>query len=176
MWDIIHTLNHEIYLWIYCLLLDIGRFFSFFILYTVGRTHWTRDQPVAKPLPAHRINAHRHSCFSGIRTHDPAFKRGKTVYALDRSATVISSKEITFYFKRGGGQFSVGTISFRRAPGTRIGGLQSEKRWNQQVLKRGTGFRAFHGLQEMYIADLLVRPLVTPFRTRGRRIPITFSK
>jgi hypothetical protein len=33
---------------------------------TVGRTHWTGDQPVAKPLPTqdntNRIIAHRHPC------------------------------------------------------------------------------------------------------------------
>jgi hypothetical protein len=43
-----------IYLSIYgsaVLLLDLGRFFSFSILYTVGRTPWTGDQPVARPLP-----------------------------------------------------------------------------------------------------------------------------
>jgi hypothetical protein len=36
--------------------------FSFLILYTVGRTPWTGDQPVARPLATHRINAHRHPC------------------------------------------------------------------------------------------------------------------
>jgi hypothetical protein len=35
-------------------------FFSFLILHTVGRTPWTVDQPVARHLPIHRINAHRH--------------------------------------------------------------------------------------------------------------------
>jgi hypothetical protein len=43
-----------IYLWLYSPLLDLGRFFSFLILYTVGRTPWTGDQPVARPLPTHR--------------------------------------------------------------------------------------------------------------------------
>jgi hypothetical protein len=33
------------------LLLDLGRFFSFLILYTVGMTPWTGDQPVVRPLP-----------------------------------------------------------------------------------------------------------------------------
>jgi hypothetical protein len=33
------------------LLLDLGRFFGFLILYTVGMTPWTGDQPVARPLP-----------------------------------------------------------------------------------------------------------------------------
>jgi hypothetical protein len=36
------------------LLLDLDRFFSFIILYTVGRTPWPGDQPVARPLPTHR--------------------------------------------------------------------------------------------------------------------------
>jgi hypothetical protein len=33
-------------------------FFSFLILYTAGRAPWTGDQPVARPLPTHRISAH----------------------------------------------------------------------------------------------------------------------
>jgi hypothetical protein len=41
--------------------------FQFLNLYRVGRTPWTGDQPVARPLPTHRttknrINAHRHPC------------------------------------------------------------------------------------------------------------------
>jgi hypothetical protein len=32
----------------------LGRFFSFLILYTVGRTPWTVNQPVARPLATHR--------------------------------------------------------------------------------------------------------------------------
>jgi hypothetical protein len=35
-------------------LLDFGRFFTFLILYTVGRTPCTEDQPVARPLSTHR--------------------------------------------------------------------------------------------------------------------------
>jgi hypothetical protein len=34
--------------------LDPGRFISFLILYTAGRTPWTRDQPVARPLLTQR--------------------------------------------------------------------------------------------------------------------------
>jgi hypothetical protein len=41
-------------IYLYGCLLDIGRFFSFLILYTVGSTPWTGDQPVARPLPTHR--------------------------------------------------------------------------------------------------------------------------
>jgi hypothetical protein len=43
-------------------LLDHGRFFRFLIFYAVSRTPWTGDQPVARPLPAHRIDTHRHPC------------------------------------------------------------------------------------------------------------------
>jgi hypothetical protein len=64
---------------LYSPLLGLGRFFSFLVLYTVGRAHWTGDQPVARTLPAHittqkhRINAHNTDihALSGIRTHDP---------------------------------------------------------------------------------------------------------
>jgi hypothetical protein len=43
-------------------LVDLGGFFSFLILYIISRTPQTGDQPVARLLPAHRINAHRHPC------------------------------------------------------------------------------------------------------------------
>jgi hypothetical protein len=63
------------------LLLDIRRFFSFLMLYTVGRTPWTGDQPIARPRYLHtehkqRINAHNTDihALSGIRTHDPNFR------------------------------------------------------------------------------------------------------
>jgi hypothetical protein len=36
------------------ILFGLGRFFGFLILYTVGRTPWTGDEPVARPLPTHR--------------------------------------------------------------------------------------------------------------------------
>jgi hypothetical protein len=55
--------------WLYCPLLGLGRFFRFLILYTVGRTPWTVDQPVARPLPTHRTThtqnkrtQYRHPC------------------------------------------------------------------------------------------------------------------
>jgi hypothetical protein len=63
-------LSRPIYLSIYgstVLLLDLGRFFSFLIIFTVGTTPWTGDQSLVRPLPyteqyKHRINAHRHLC------------------------------------------------------------------------------------------------------------------
>jgi hypothetical protein len=52
------------------------------LLYTVGRTPWTSDQPVARPLPTHRTtqtqnNAHRHPAASAIWTHDPSVPAGE---------------------------------------------------------------------------------------------------
>jgi hypothetical protein len=41
-------------LWLYSHLLGLGRFFSFLTIHTVGRTTWTGDQPVERPLPTHR--------------------------------------------------------------------------------------------------------------------------
>jgi hypothetical protein len=45
-------------------LADLGRFFSFFNLYTVGRTPWTGHQPVARLLPTHRTTQRQNK-----RTH-----------------------------------------------------------------------------------------------------------
>jgi hypothetical protein len=69
-----------IYLWLYSPSFGLGLFFSFLILYTVGRTPWTGDQPFARPLPTHRTthtqNKRIHTpnihALSGIRTHDPS--------------------------------------------------------------------------------------------------------
>jgi hypothetical protein len=53
--------------------LDRFFFFSFLTLYRVGRTPWTGDQPVARPLLTNRINAHRHiHASSRFRTHVPS--------------------------------------------------------------------------------------------------------
>jgi hypothetical protein len=52
-----------IYIWLCSPLLDLDRYFSFLIFYTVSRTPWTGDQPVARSLPAHRTaHKHRHPC------------------------------------------------------------------------------------------------------------------
>jgi hypothetical protein len=66
-------------LWLYSPLLGLCRFFSFLILYTVGSTPWTGDQPDARPLPTHRINAHNTDIhtLSGIQTHDANVRAGK---------------------------------------------------------------------------------------------------
>jgi hypothetical protein len=74
---------------------DLGRLFSLLILYTVGRTPWTGDQPVSRPLPTHRTTQ-KHNKRSqtsmprvGLEPTIPVFERAKTVHALDRGATVI---------------------------------------------------------------------------------------
>jgi hypothetical protein len=68
--------NDYLLSWLYSPLLGLGRYFSFLLIYTVGRSPWTRDQPVARPLPTHGINAHNTDihAFSRIRTHDPSFR------------------------------------------------------------------------------------------------------
>jgi hypothetical protein len=56
-------------LWLYSPSLNLNRFFSFLILYTVGRTPWTGDQPVASPLPTHNTNTNTINSHTVIRTH-----------------------------------------------------------------------------------------------------------
>jgi hypothetical protein len=91
----------SIYLWFYSPLLRLGRFFSFLNFYTGGRTPWTRDQPVARPLPAQRTartqNKHTRTSMSqvGFETMIPAFERVKTVYVIDCAAAVISVIQYT---------------------------------------------------------------------------------
>jgi hypothetical protein len=78
--------SHLILLCLYSPLLD---------LYTVDRTPWTRDQPVAGPLPKHRTthtqNKRTHASMPGVgfEPTTPAFERAKTIHVLDRAATVI---------------------------------------------------------------------------------------
>jgi hypothetical protein len=60
-------------------LVDLGRFFNFLMLYTVGRTPWTGDQPSARALPTHRTQTqnkctHRHPCLEWDFTHDPGVR------------------------------------------------------------------------------------------------------
>jgi hypothetical protein len=84
--------------------LDLGRFFNFLILYTVGRTPWTEDQPVARLLPTHRTtrtqNKRTQTSMSrlGFEPTTPVFERTKRVYVLDRAATVFGSQILTSYF------------------------------------------------------------------------------
>jgi hypothetical protein len=74
--------------------------FQFHDHFTDGRTPWTSDQPVARPLSKHRstqtqnkqihiLNIH---ALCEIRTTIPVSELAKTVNALDRSATVTCSR------------------------------------------------------------------------------------
>jgi hypothetical protein len=73
--------------------------FQFHDHLTDGRTPWTSDQPVARPLPKQRTtqtqNKHTHQksmlCV-GFEPTISASERVKTVHALDCSATVTGSK------------------------------------------------------------------------------------
>jgi hypothetical protein len=62
----------------------LWNFFSFSILYTVRRTPWTGDEPVARPLPMQI-----HMPQVRFKPTIPVFERAKTVHDLDRAATVI---------------------------------------------------------------------------------------
>jgi hypothetical protein len=92
-----------IYLSIYSstALVDLGHFFSFLILHTVGRTPWTVDQAVARPLPIHRTTQTQNKCTQTsiprveIEPTIPVCERAKTVHALDRAATLIGIQLIT---------------------------------------------------------------------------------
>jgi hypothetical protein len=76
---------------------NLVRFFSFLIFYTVGRTPWPGDEPVARPLPAHRTtqtqNKPTQTSMPQVEFEPtiPVFEWAKTVHTLDRAATVIGS-------------------------------------------------------------------------------------
>jgi hypothetical protein len=64
--------------------------FQFPDLFTIGRTPWTSDQLVARPLPKHRTaqTQIKHIYTPNIEPTITASGRAKTVHALARSATV----------------------------------------------------------------------------------------
>jgi hypothetical protein len=77
----IRSAAQEIHQWLYIPLLGPGLFFSFVIFfYTEGRTPWTSDQPVARPLPTHRTtqtqnkHTHRYPCLEWDSNHDPSVR------------------------------------------------------------------------------------------------------
>jgi hypothetical protein len=86
---------------VYGSLLDLGLFFSFLILYAVGRTPWAGDQPVARPLPTHRTiqTQNKRTQTStprvGLEPTIPVFEQAKAVHALDRAATAIGTTTTT---------------------------------------------------------------------------------
>jgi hypothetical protein len=72
------------------------------LFYTDGRTPWTGDQPVTRPVPTHRTaqtQNKRTQIFVPrveFKSTITVFERAKTVHALDRAATVID----TLYYTR----------------------------------------------------------------------------
>jgi hypothetical protein len=86
-----------IYLWLYSQpFVGPWPFFSFLILYTGGKTPWTEDQPVARPLPAHSTTQTQTSIPRvGFKPTTPVFERVKTAHALDRAPTVIGRILVT---------------------------------------------------------------------------------
>jgi hypothetical protein len=71
--------------------------FSFLILYTVGRTPWTGDQRVVRPLPTYRTTQTQNKRtqtslpWEVFEATIPAFEGAKTDRALVRSVTVVGS-------------------------------------------------------------------------------------
>jgi hypothetical protein len=63
--------------------------FQFFNLYIAGRTPWTGDQPVARPLPTQNKRTETSMTQVGFELTIPVFEGAKTVYALDSAVTVI---------------------------------------------------------------------------------------
>jgi hypothetical protein len=72
----------------------VSKFFNFSLdLYTIGRTPWTSDRPVTRPLPKYRAtqtqeNARTHThtpnihAVSGIRTHDHSVRASEDSLCL----------------------------------------------------------------------------------------------
>jgi hypothetical protein len=65
------------------------------LFWTDGRAPQTRDQPVARPLPIHRLNANTDiHALSGIRTNDPSLRGNEDTSCLrprghlDRQITI----------------------------------------------------------------------------------------
>jgi hypothetical protein len=93
----------SMYVWLYSPLLCHGRFFSFLILYTVDRSSWTGDQPVARHLPTHITTQTQNKLtqtsmsWVGFEPMILVFERAKTVHALDSAATVIRAVNLVKY-------------------------------------------------------------------------------
>jgi hypothetical protein len=71
--------------------------FQFLDVYKVGRTPWTVNWPVGRPLPAHRATQTQNKrtqtsmLYVGFEHTTPMFELAKTVYALERVAIVIDT-------------------------------------------------------------------------------------
>jgi hypothetical protein len=82
--------------------LRLGCVFSFLILYTVCRTPWAGDQPVARPLPKHKTTQRQNKRTQTstprvtFEPTTPVFEREKIVNALTRAATVTGASGTYF--------------------------------------------------------------------------------
>jgi flagellar basal body-associated protein FliL len=83
--------------------LGLGRFFSFLILYTTGRTPLTGDQPIARSLLSTHTGQHKQNTRTQtpmprveLQPMEPAFERAETVHAVDCAATMNSAVETQF--------------------------------------------------------------------------------
>jgi hypothetical protein len=93
----------------------LAPFFQFPDIFTIGRTPWTSDQLVARPLPKHRTaqtqNKHIHTpniqALSGIRTNDNSVRASEDISYLGDSNSAwktirenikISAKERLGYY------------------------------------------------------------------------------
>jgi hypothetical protein len=98
-WKIISPTYLSIYVSI-ALCWTLAAFSVSWSLYTVSWTPWMGDQPFARPLPAHRIaqiqNKRTQTSMPqvGFEPTIPVFERAKTVYALDRAATVVGKPDL----------------------------------------------------------------------------------
>jgi hypothetical protein len=86
--------------------------FSFSILFTVGKTPWTGDQPVSRQLPIYSTTQTQNKRTQtsmlqvGFESTVPVFERAKTVHALDRARghcdrriVLLISEDVCFILK-----------------------------------------------------------------------------
>jgi hypothetical protein len=99
----VNPISSSIYLGLYRPFVGSWSIFGFLILHTVGRTLWTGDQPVARPLPTHRATQTQNKCTQifmprgGFEPTIPVFKQAKIVHALDRAAGHCDRHQRTTY-------------------------------------------------------------------------------
>jgi hypothetical protein len=79
---------------------DFSSFLSFLILYRVGKTPWTGDQPVARPLRTHKTTQTEYRTQTSMlwvwfEPTIPVCERAKTVHSLDHAATLIGTEDVT---------------------------------------------------------------------------------
>jgi hypothetical protein len=76
--------------------LDLGSFFSFLILYIVGRTLWTGISPSRGRYTGqhkHKINAQRHPCLKRDSTPRPQCSSGRRRFMLQTARPQLSAEE-----------------------------------------------------------------------------------